>query len=248
VIGFGRPRVPFEQAVYGSFPFWDRGYALLGQSAGCRPEWIEALKLVGQRLGERSRGDAPSGGLIYQRLPDGTAMIIRPAPQGRDDRGRPDALAFHGLFVSPRAFRKARENPFRLLDAFRAEWTQPLEELPAGRVAIRSRPSEAEALEPFEVEIVEALNASKRVVVVAPGPIDALAAKIWPRLPKAVRQRATLATWCHTDTGTFDWIGLPRTTSVDPSDSNLLITPIEQPCGSPGPEANPKPEMAGLPD
>ena len=31
-------RVRFEQAVYGSFAFWDRGYALLAHSPGCRPE------------------------------------------------------------------------------------------------------------------------------------------------------------------------------------------------------------------
>ena len=39
-------RVRFEQAVYGSFPFWDRGYALLAHSPGCRPEWLAEFAAV----------------------------------------------------------------------------------------------------------------------------------------------------------------------------------------------------------
>ena len=37
--------VRFEQAVYGSFPFRDQGYALLAQSPGCRDGWRRRQRL-----------------------------------------------------------------------------------------------------------------------------------------------------------------------------------------------------------
>ena len=49
-------RVRFEQAVYGSFPFWDRGYALLAQSPGCRPEWLAEFLAACQRYRRAARG------------------------------------------------------------------------------------------------------------------------------------------------------------------------------------------------
>src|SRR3954464_15992347 len=45
--------IRYEQAVYGSFPFWDRGYAVLAHSPGCRPEWLAGPRAARQRYGER---------------------------------------------------------------------------------------------------------------------------------------------------------------------------------------------------
>src|SRR3954466_11732952 len=81
--------VRFEQAVYGSFPFWDKGYAILARSPGCRDEWLADLKAACQRYGERPPHAAEAGGLMALRLPSGPWAIIRPSPQGSDDRGRP---------------------------------------------------------------------------------------------------------------------------------------------------------------
>ena len=53
--------VRFEQAVYGSFPFWERGYDVLAQSPGCRPDWLAQLCSACRRYGERPRGAAASG-------------------------------------------------------------------------------------------------------------------------------------------------------------------------------------------
>ena len=49
----------FEQAVYGSFPFWNRGYGVLAHSAGCRPEWLAELRHVCQRYGEPPAARSP---------------------------------------------------------------------------------------------------------------------------------------------------------------------------------------------
>ena len=54
-------RVSFEQAVYGSFPFWDQGYALLASSPGCRPEWLEEFQAACRRYGEPTRDASGHG-------------------------------------------------------------------------------------------------------------------------------------------------------------------------------------------
>ena len=119
---FTPPAVAFEQAAYGNFPFWDRGFDVHGRSPGCRPEWIAAFKETCQRLGDRPRDAAPPGGIVARSLADGTWLVIGPSPLGTDDRGRPDAVAFHGLFLDPREARRIGYRPFGLCDAFRRRW------------------------------------------------------------------------------------------------------------------------------
>ena len=57
-------RIWFEQAVYGSFAFWNRGYGVLAHSAGCRPEWLAELRSVCQRYGEPPTGADRIGRLL----------------------------------------------------------------------------------------------------------------------------------------------------------------------------------------
>src|SRR6516225_5989140 len=104
--------VRYEQAVYGSFPFWNRGYAVLARSALCRPEWVNALRLAAQRFGEAPAGIIEQDCFFASRLPRGPWMIVGVFPQGCDDRGRPGALAFHAIFVSHWSYRWVGANPF----------------------------------------------------------------------------------------------------------------------------------------
>src|SRR5215831_18160716 len=100
------PLVRYEQAVYGSFPFWDRGYAVLAQSPGCRPEWLGELGRICQNFGERPHTVSEVAGLFALRMASGPWVIVGVGSPGSDDRGRPGALAFHALFLSAREFRK----------------------------------------------------------------------------------------------------------------------------------------------
>src|SRR4051812_8306375 len=118
-----RVQVRYEQAVYGSFPFWDRGYAILAHSPGCRPEWLSGLRTACQRLGERPAGAAEASGLFALRLERGPWAIVGVGAQGNDDRGRPGALAFHALFVEPRDYLKAGAFPFEFAAGMRNDWT-----------------------------------------------------------------------------------------------------------------------------
>src|SRR5580693_2685912 len=111
--------IRLEQAVYGSFPFWDRGYAVLAHSAGCRSQWLAELKAACQRCGEPPAGLAPADSLFTMRLKGGPWMIVGVHPQGSDDQGRPGALAFHALFVSAWAYRWAGADPFAFVDCLR---------------------------------------------------------------------------------------------------------------------------------
>src|SRR4051794_29680325 len=99
-----RVQVRYEQAVYGSFPFWDRGYAVLAHSPGCRPEWLAGPRTARPPYGEPPAGAAEAPALFALRLERGPWLIVGVGPQGHDDRGRPGALAFHALFVDPRDY------------------------------------------------------------------------------------------------------------------------------------------------
>jgi hypothetical protein len=127
-----RVTICYEQAVYGSFPFWDRGYAILAQSPGCRPEWLTGLRAAAQRHGERPTDATESSAVFALRLPRGPWMIVGVSPQGEDDRGRPGALAFHALFVGDRQYRRAGASPFAFAGALRHTWTAETTGLPTG--------------------------------------------------------------------------------------------------------------------
>ena len=112
----------FEQAVYGSFPFWNRGYGVLAHSPGCRPEWLAELRTVCQRFGEPPAGTPHVEGLFALRLRSGPWLVAGVHSQGCDDRGRPGALAFHGLFIGRFAYAWAGSDPFAFKHQIRHNW------------------------------------------------------------------------------------------------------------------------------
>ena len=112
-----------EQLVYGSFPFWDRGYDVLARSPECRAEWVADVLAACRKFGEAPAGVTPASALFSVSLPSGLRAIVGVEPQGVDDRGRPGALAFHALLVDPHDYRKAGSNPFAFDRAIRRDWS-----------------------------------------------------------------------------------------------------------------------------
>jgi hypothetical protein len=221
----------FEQAVYGSFPFWSRGYGVLARSAGCRPEWLAALKGACQRYGERPAGVTDAGALFARRIDRGPWMIVGVSPQGHDDAGRPGALAFHALFVGPWTYARAGADPFAFSGALRGDWTAAEMDatLPHGRVPNRpaigpdsSAPAMA-AVDERCATIVAALSRGRRVIVHSAGPIDALARDVWRALPFRVRLRASVATWAFDNANRFDLVALPKLAGVVREPSDLML-------------------------
>jgi hypothetical protein len=213
--------IRYEQAVYGSFPFWDKGYAVLAQSAGCRPEWISELRTACQRFGERPRAvaEAEVRGLFALRLASGPWMIAGVGSPGRDDHGRPGALAFHALFLSPREYRRAECDPFALAGALRTDWTAATHDLPSGTWTITPSSPTEPATDPQAARIAAALVRGQRVVIEAAAPIDALARQVWHGLPGRIRQKTSVATWAFANGNRFDLVALPRLAghAFDPS-------------------------------
>lgn len=227
-LGWWTPRaVRFEQAVYGSFAFRDQGYALLARSPGCRDEWVAEFLSACRGLGEPPAGFPEAEGLSAFRLPAGVWVVVGTSPQGLDDRGRPGALAFHGIFLSPKAYRLLGADPFAVADQLRSDWSASDVSLPSGVVPIPSpEPSVAEsATDPRVPWIVEALEDGRRVALEADGPIEGLAREVWRRLPVRVRSRKTLATWACRNPQRFDLLAVPRLSGVLWDDS--YVNPTE---------------------
>lgn len=220
----------FEQAVYGSFPFWQRGYAILAQSAGCRPEWLAELRTACQRCGEPPAGALAANSLFALRLKCGPWMIVGVHPQGSDDQGRPGALAFHALFVGPWAYRWIGADPFALAGLLRRDWsaadrdrTLPALTWAAGATAAATPCRDSAASDSRLAPIVEALMQRRRAVVQSHEPIDELARSVWCALPRSVRHRATVATWAFDNTNGFDLVALPKLAGVAVDDSALIL-------------------------
>lgn len=234
---FTRPTIAFEQAVYGSFPFWHRGYDVLGFSPGCQTQWLSAMKDTCQRLGERLRGAAPPDGLVTRWLEDGHWLLVRPFSPGSDDVGRPDAAAFHAIFLSPDSAHRVRFDPFRLTSVFRVQWGPETSVLPPGNLTLPRSTTNDRDKDHRVGPIVEAIGRGRRVLVEADAPIDRLAAQVWRALPQRVRHRRSLATWAYTDSGRFDLIGLARLTGIDLADRQLLVLPANPDEATPHPSA-----------
>jgi hypothetical protein len=207
--------IRYEQAVYGTFPFWDRGYAILASSPGCRDEWLADLRTACQKYGERPAGAAEAGGLIALRLESGPWAIIGPCPQGVDDRGRPGALAFHALFLSGSDYRKAGAFPFAFAEILCKDWTADTV-LKAGSITLEDTPP-ADQSPPADARastIANALSRGRRVAIEAPGPIDDLARQVWLALPLRRRRSLSLATWTFANGNHFDLAALPKLSGV----------------------------------
>jgi hypothetical protein len=206
--------IRYEQAVYGSFPFWDKGYGVLAQSAGCRPEWIDELRTACQRFGERPREVAESEvrGLFTLPMVSGPRLIVGVSSPGSDDCGRPGALAFHALFVSLREYRRAGYDPFTLAGALRDDWTTMIRDLPSGTRTVTpagSGPTSAPD-DRHAARIATALAQGRRVALEAAAPIDVLARQVWRYLPAWLRRKVSAATWAFANGNRFDLVALPR--------------------------------------
>lgn len=220
--------IAYEQAVYGSFPFWSRGYADLAASAGCPPEWRDAMREACRRFGERPAGVDRFQSRFTLPLGRSAWMIVQADSLGRDDHGRPGALVFHGLFVSSWSRFKAGGAPWFFAPAFRTDWTAADENavLPAGSLKPAAPPAEpAGPPDPRVEPIVAALRGRRRVVVQSPAPADELFQAVWRRLPVLTRRRISVATWAFGNANPFDLLAAPRLGGLR-LDGRELVLPV----------------------
>lgn len=225
--------IRYEQAVYGSFPFWDRGYSILAHSPGCRPEWLVGLRAACQQFGERPAGAAEASALFALKLDAGPWLIVGISPQGEDDRGRPGALAFHALFLDPRDYRRAGGNPFDFAPLLRKDWTAETETLPTGVWAVEPAEPSPPLVGNQAESIAATLGRGGRVAIQANAPIDALARQVWSLLPLSIRSRASVATWAFGNGNHFDLVALPRLAGIEFDGSYVDLTQVDASPGRP---------------
>jgi hypothetical protein len=202
--------ITYEQAVYGSFPFWDRGYAVLGRSPGCREEWLADFRAICSSSGERPAGFRESKSLFALKMASGPWAIVGVFPIGRDDTGRPGASAFHGLFVKGADYRRAGASPFAFRELLRDDWGPDDTTLDAGRLAIPESSLEPVAPDPAALAAARAIERGMRVLVRSDEPIDDTARRVWAVLSPKMRARAGIATWVFHPANDFRLAGMPR--------------------------------------
>ena len=210
--------VRFEQAVYGSFPFRDGGYAPLASSPGCRSEWLDPFHAACRSIGEKPRTAVDLAGMMFSlRIGRrGPWMIVGVSSPGSDDRGRPDALAFHGLFVSRKKFRKVGSSPFALSGALRDDWG-PGTTLSAGSVAAISPPTQVAGEKARSVATT--LRLGRKVAIASDAPIADLAREVWSILPLRDRERCSVATWAFANGPVFRLVAAPSLAGWELDDS-----------------------------
>src|SRR4051812_19813770 len=231
-----------EQLVYGSFPFWDRGYDVLAKSPGCRPEWVSDVLAACRQFGEAPSGVTPSPCLFAARLASGPWAVVGVEPQGLDDLGRPGALAFHALLIPDRDYRRAGSNPFAFAGAVAREWSAGAS-LGARFWSIPAPPPPRTPPDPRARPVVDALRRGRRVAIESAGPIDGLAREVWLMLPESRRRGASVAPWAFGTDNRFDLVAMPRLAGVAFDPSYVDMAAIEAVTPPPAPPAG---RRAGL--
>ncbi len=230
----GRGRtVALEQLVYGSFPFWDRGYDVLARSPGCRPDAAAEALLACRRFGQAPSGVGPEPCLFALPLPSDAWAVVGVAPQGEDDRGRPGALAFHVLLIAGRDYRRAGAGPFAFAGALRSRWSPGATLGPIAWAVETPDSPGSPPVDPRAARIVEGLRKRRRVAIESEGPVDALAREVWRGLPRSTRGRLSVATWAFGNANRFDLVALPRMAGVDLDRSYLAPAPPPDPAPIP---------------
>ncbi len=220
--------LPFrlEQAVYGSFPFWNRGYGILARSAGCPSASIAAFKSACQRFGERPAGTQEADALFAQPLDRGSSMIVGVYPRGADDCARPGAIVFHALFAPRWFYRLAAANPFRFSPLLRGDWdASDVDRIlpPLDRLTSRQPHSVAEQDPEIVLPAIRILESGRRVLLVSEQPAPALTAEIWGRIPSRIRRRSSMATWAYQNDNQFSLVTMPRRPRHAAAEFSLII-------------------------
>jgi hypothetical protein len=212
--------------VYGSFPFWDRGYALLGRSDGCPDAWVRAFVLACQRFGEPPRGVTRVGGVFSVTLGEGALGLVGPSLAGADDHGRPQALAFHGILLGASDLARLDGLPLLASREIRCGWDRADPALKPGTFEVPRRPLwRWRRPEPAEIDrlIAEVLLRGGKVAIESQEPVEGLVAGVWPLLGSRGRRGKTFATWSFSNDNQHDLLAAPRLHGLDLTPGTLAL-------------------------
>lgn len=188
-------QIACEQAVYGSFPFWDKGYAVLARSEHCRDEWLSDFTHLCQSLGQPPSEAAPSVNrlILAKKLPSGPWLVCQGSAQGCDDRGRPGAWAFHGFFLSGRDYRRAGATPFAFQSLFLDQFSLGLK-FKSGPIEINRQKQPDQII--FRDTLLHWLARGRQIRLLTDNPPDLhLVESLWSQLPASARRKRSVTSW-----------------------------------------------------
>jgi hypothetical protein len=205
-----------EQAIYGGQDAG--GYHFLARSAGFLDEWLPLAEQLCTRFGERPAGVACPGCVFARPFGPRHVAVVQVADQGRDDAGRPGALAFRLLVLPRRLYADLGGDPFLLADQFPPPW-EARGELPALAWAAGPPPRRTvEQLQkvlqvPYSATLLggaQALLDGGRLVFERREPDAALLRGLWALLPLASRAGLWPASFAFSNALGFHAVVVPR--------------------------------------
>jgi hypothetical protein len=208
-----------EQAIYGGQDAG--GYRFLARSPGFRDDWLAAAQRLCTGFGERPAGVACPGALFARPL-DGHVAVVQVADQGRDDAGRPGALAFRLLVLPWRLYADLGGDPLLVAEQFPPSW-QARGDLPALEWTTPVPPRTVEGLQkvldvpssPTLLGGVQVLLDGGRLVFERSGPDPQLVRSLWALLPTSTRTELWPATFAFSNAHGFDVVVVPRASGSD---------------------------------
>jgi hypothetical protein len=206
-----------EQAIYGGQD--TGGYRFLARSGGFRDDWLTDAEQLCTGFGERPAGVACPLALFTLPLNSAHVAIVQVADQGRDDSGRPGALAFRLLVVPRRLYADLGGDPFFIADQYPPPWDDrgelPALEWTAGAPPQRTIDQIRAVLDvpisPTLLGGVQALLDGGKLVFQRPEPDMPLLRSLWALLPTASRSEMWPATFAFDNVHGFHVVVSPRT-------------------------------------
>lgn len=231
------PDILLEQAVYGSQP--GTGYRFLARSPGFLDDWLPEAERLCTGFGERPAGVNCPSCVFARPFRRRDVAVVQAADQGRDDAGRPGAIAFY-LLILPRAdYEMLGGDPFALAERYPPPW-QARDLLPTltwegASSPVRTVEEVRASLQHDDGEILEGTDRTGQPVVRQGGshvvlggaqilvdggrlifernaPDTPLLRRLWAVLPTRVRARLWPASFAFGNSLRFDVVVAPPTT------------------------------------
>jgi hypothetical protein len=205
-----------EQALYGSRDA--AGYRFLARSPGFRDDWLAEAERLCTDFGERPADASCPDCLFAQPFGRRHVAIVQVADRGRDDAGRPGAMAFRLLVLPLSLYADLGGDPFLIADRYPPHWDAtgeiPALHWTAGPPPARTVASLEKVLDVPNSAVLlggaQALLDGGRLVFERREPAGLLVRSIWALLPVNDRYRMWPATYVFANPSRFHVAVVPR--------------------------------------
>jgi len=211
-----------EQAIYGTEG--PGGYQFLARSAGFQDDWLPVAQQLCTGFGERPAGVSCPGCVFARPFGRQQVAVVQVADQGRDDAGRPGALAFRLLILPRPLYITLGGDPFHIADQFEPPWdtrgTLPVLEWPGPFTPPRREVAEIQKVlnVPYSATLlggVQALVDGGRLVFERTQPDPHLVRSLWALLPTSTRGELWPTSFAFSNAQGFDVLVVPRASGPD---------------------------------